>query len=78
MFFWFNTAYLVCIITCMLLYESFAGAWVILPLYWTFERAVISWIKKRASPGSQTATCSPQAAMIERSRPGCLSQKRVF
>ncbi len=40
MFFWFNTGFLVCITAFILIYELLGGAWVILPLYWTFERAL--------------------------------------
>jgi hypothetical protein len=40
MFFWFNTAALVLIALCLILYDLLEGHWVILPLFWTFERAV--------------------------------------
>jgi hypothetical protein len=40
MFFWFNTGYLICMTASILLYERWGGAWVILPLYFTFERAL--------------------------------------
>jgi len=39
MFFWFNTCVILVIILSIVLYEQFGGHWVILPLFWTFERA---------------------------------------
>jgi hypothetical protein len=40
MFFWFNTGFIACMVVFVLLYEIFGGAWVILPLYWAFERGI--------------------------------------
>jgi hypothetical protein len=39
MFFWFNTALILAIIISNCMYDFFAGHWIILPLFWTFERA---------------------------------------
>jgi hypothetical protein len=39
MFFWFNAAVILVIIICISLYDGFGGHWVILPLFWTIERA---------------------------------------
>jgi hypothetical protein len=38
MFFWFNTGYFVVMITSVVLYDLFGGAFVILPLAWAIER----------------------------------------
>jgi hypothetical protein len=38
-FFWFNTAYFVVMIASVVLYDFLRGAWLILPLAWTIERA---------------------------------------
>ena len=38
-FFWFNTAYFVVMIASVVLYDFLRGAWMILPLAWTIERA---------------------------------------
>jgi hypothetical protein len=38
-FFWFNTSYFVIMIASVVAYDYLGGAWVILPLAWTLERA---------------------------------------
>ena len=39
MFFWFNTAFILAITLSIAIYEWLGGRWVILPLFWAFERA---------------------------------------
>lgn len=39
MFFWFNAAFILAMTLSIALYEYLGGSWVILPLFWTFERA---------------------------------------
>jgi len=39
MFFWFNTAFIIAIALSNGLYDALGRHWIILPLFWTFERA---------------------------------------
>lgn len=39
-FFWFNTGYFVIMIASVVLYDLLGGAWMILPLAWSIERAM--------------------------------------